>query len=115
MGAALVSVACTTYYTDTRFRPVKSIAEASSSGHATNVITGIAVGMESTVVPIITVGVAILSAYWTGESSGLKTLSGEPAGGLFGTAVATMGMLSTAVYILAMDFFGPIADNAGGI
>lgn len=115
MAAGYITVFCTLYYTDTIYRPVISIADASLSGHATNVITGVAVGMESTAIPIITIGAAILGAYYTGESSGLVDAEGVPHGGLFGTAVATMGMLSTAVYMLAMDFFGPIADNAGGI
>ena len=76
---------------------------------------GISVGMESTGMPILVVSVAILASYWTGEASGMLGPNKVPIGGLFGTAVATMGMLSTAVYVLGMDFFGPIADNAGGI
>lgn len=106
---ALAFVAITIYYTDERFRPVKSIAEASQTGPATNIISGVAVGMESTALPVLTIGVALVSAYFLGSSSGLQHA------GLFGTAVATMGMLSTAAYILAMDTFGPITDNAGGI
>jgi len=115
MVAGYISVFCTLYYTDTVYRPVISIADSSLSGHATNVITGVAVGMESTAIPIVTIGMAILGSYYMGESSGLVDDKFDPQGGLFGTAVATMGMLSTAVYMLAMDFFGPIADNAGGI
>ena len=99
----------TQYYTEYRYRPVKSIAEASQTGPATNIIAGVAVGMESTGYPILVIGAAIVSAYSLGNHSGLN------AGGLFGTAVATMGMLGTAAYILAMDTFGPITDNAGGI
>jgi K(+)-stimulated pyrophosphate-energized sodium pump len=106
---ALAFVFITQYYTEFRYRPVLSIAEASKTGPATNIIAGIAVGMESTALPILTIGTALLAAYALGQSSGL------PDAGLFGTAVATMGMLSTAGYILAMDTFGPIADNAGGI
>ncbi|HEY5506073.1 MAG TPA: sodium-translocating pyrophosphatase [Coriobacteriia bacterium] len=106
---ALLYVFITQYYTEFRYRPVMSIAEASKTGPATNIIAGIAVGMESTALPVIVIGVAILAAYALGQSSGL------PDAGLFGTAVATMGMLSTAGYVLAMDTFGPIADNAGGI
>lgn len=115
MIAGALSVLVTQYYTDTDYRPVRSIAEASKTGHATNIIAGISVGLESTFLPVVIVCCAILSAYWFGKTSGLVDQSGLPTGGLFGTAVATMGMLSTAVYILAMDFFGPIADNAGGI
>ena len=99
----------TQYYTEYQYRPVKSIAEASQTGPATNIIAGIAVGMESTGYPIFVIGIALVSSYFLGNSSGLVD------GGLFGTAVATMGMLGTAAYILAMDTFGPITDNAGGI
>jgi len=99
----------TQYYTEYHYRPVLSIAEASKTGPATNAIAGISVGMESTAVPTLIISVAILAAYYLGRASGF------PEAGLFGTAVATMGMLATAGYILAMDTFGPIADNAGGI
>jgi K(+)-stimulated pyrophosphate-energized sodium pump len=99
----------TQYYTEYRYRPVKSIAEASQTGPATNIIAGVAVGMESTGYPILVISTAIVSAYLLGSHSGLQHA------GLFGTAVATMGMLGTAAYILAMDTFGPITDNAGGI
>ncbi len=99
----------TQYYTEYMYRPVRSIAEASQTGPATNIITGIAVGMESTGYPILVISAAIVSAYFLGSHSGLQDA------GLFGTAVATMGMLGTAAYILAMDTFGPITDNAGGI
>jgi K(+)-stimulated pyrophosphate-energized sodium pump len=99
----------TQYYTEYSYRPVKSIAEASQTGPATNIIAGIAVGMESTGYPILVIAAAIVSAYFLGAHSGLSDA------GLFGTAVATMGMLGTAAYILAMDTFGPITDNAGGI
>jgi Na+/H+-translocating membrane pyrophosphatase len=76
---------------------------------------GISVGMESTCLPVIIMSISILGSFWLGESSGLHDAQQIPIGGLFGTAVATMGMLSTAVYVLGMDFFGPISDNAGGI
>ena len=102
-------VLITQYYTEYRYRPVQSIAEASQTGPATNIISGIAVGMESTGYPVLVIAAAIVGAYFLGENSGLAHA------GLFGTAVATMGMLGTAAYILAMDTFGPITDNAGGI
>ena len=98
----------TQYYTEYRYRPVRSIAEACQTGAATNIITGIGVGLECTAAPVLVISVAIYLAYTLGEAA-------LPAGGLYGTAVATMGMLSTAAYILAMDTFGPITDNAGGI
>ena len=99
----------TQYYTEYRFRPVQSIAEASKTGPATNIIAGIGVGFECVWMPTLVMGGALLGSYYLGATSGL------PHAGLFGTAVATMGMLATAAYILAMDTFGPITDNAGGI
>lgn len=105
---AFVFVWITQYYTEYRYRPVRSIAEACTTGPATNIITGFAVALECTAAPVITISIAIWLAYWMGEQA-------IPDGGLYGTAVATMGMLSTAAYILAMDTFGPITDNAGGI
>jgi K(+)-stimulated pyrophosphate-energized sodium pump len=99
----------TQYYTEYKYRPVQSIAEASKTGPATNIIAGIGVGFECTAAPALVMGAALLLSYFLGKSSGL------PRAGLFGTAVATMGMLATAAYILAMDTFGPITDNAGGI
>jgi K(+)-stimulated pyrophosphate-energized sodium pump len=115
LATAFAFVYITQYYTEYRYRPVLSIAEASQTGPATNIIAGLAVGMESTVLPTITVAIAIVGSYYLGQNSGLLNAAGEPVGGLFGTAVATMGMLGTAGYILAMDVFGPITDNAGGI
>jgi len=99
----------TQYYTEYKYRPTLSIAEASQTGPATNIIAGLSVGMECTWMPIVVISAAILGAYYLGDTSGYQHA------GLFGTAVATMGMLATAAYILAMDTFGPIADNAGGI
>ncbi len=106
---SFIFVFITQYYTSYDFRPVKSIAKASETGPATNIIMGIAVGMESTALPVIFISAAIFGSYWLGGLTGL------PNGGLYGTAVATMGMLATCAYILAMDTFGPITDNAGGI
>lgn len=118
----LIGIACAyafvfiaQYYTDHAFPPVRVIADASTTGHGTNIIAGVGVGMESTAAPVIVISIAIISAFWCGNLSGITNSSGEPIGGLFGTAVATMGMLSTAAYVLTMDVFGPIADNAGGI
>jgi K(+)-stimulated pyrophosphate-energized sodium pump len=107
MAQAFVYI--TQYYTEYKYRPVKEIAEASQTGPATNIITGVAVGLECTAAPVLVISAAILGAYFLGAASGV------PNAGLFGTAVATMGMLGTAAYILAMDTFGPITDNAGGI
>jgi K(+)-stimulated pyrophosphate-energized sodium pump len=105
----------TQYYTEYKYRPVKSIAEASKTGPATNIISGISVGFECTALPALVMGAALLASYYIGRASGIHDINGIPIGGLFGTAVATMGMLATAAYILAMDTFGPITDNAGGI
>jgi K(+)-stimulated pyrophosphate-energized sodium pump len=107
MAQAFVYI--TQYYTEYKYRPVKSIAEASQTGPATNIIAGMAVGLECTAIPVVVISIAIIASYYLGSMSGIQHA------GLFGTAVATMGMLSTAAYILAMDTFGPITDNAGGI
>src|SRR5277367_5103576 len=109
-------VRITEYYTETRFRPVRSIADASDTGPATNIITGIAVGMETPALPVLVIGAALLLSYYFGVR-GLEDVAGVAnyAKGIYGTAIATMGMLSSAAYILAMDTFGPITDNAGGI
>eukprot|EP00181_Compsopogon_caeruleus_P006808 CAMPEP_0184682244 /NCGR_PEP_ID=MMETSP0312-20130426/6463_1 /TAXON_ID=31354 /ORGANISM="Compsopogon coeruleus, Strain SAG 36.94" /LENGTH=781 /DNA_ID=CAMNT_0027133779 /DNA_START=55 /DNA_END=2400 /DNA_ORIENTATION=+ len=109
---SLAFVVITEHYTDYLFYPVRSVAESSQYGHGTNVIRGIAVGLESTFPSIIVLSIAILVVYSLGYGSGLPD---KAAAGVFGTAVATMGMLSSASFILAMDVFGPIADNAGGI
>jgi len=106
---SIAFVYITQYYTDYQHRPAIFIAEASQTGPATTIISGLAVGMESTGLPVLVIGAAIVSTYLLGQSSGLAHA------GLFGTAVGTMGMLGTAAYILAMDTFGPITDNAGGI
>jgi len=105
----------TQYYTDYNHPPVKRIVNASKTGHATNIIAGLSVGLESTGAPILIIVVGLILSYYFGEASGIKNLSGKKIGGLFGTAIATMGMFSTGVYILSMSGFGPIADNAGGI
>ena len=106
---SILIVWITVYYTESTYRPVKSIAKASLTGHATNIISGFAVALEATVLPVIVLSFALISSFYFGEASGV------PHGGLYGTAIATMGMLATAAYVLAMDTFGPITDNAGGI
>ena len=106
---------CTQYYTDYNNKPVKRIVYASKTGHGTNIISGVSVGLESTGLPILIICVGLISAFYIGEASGIINKRGERIGGLFGTAIATMGMFTTAVFILSMSGFGPIADNAGGI
>src|SRR5271156_5151315 len=109
-------VRITEYYTETRFRPVQSIAQASTTGPATNIIQGLAVGMETPALPVVVISAALILSYYFG-TRGLADVStiSSYAKGIYGTAIATMGMLSSAAYILAMDTFGPITDNAGGI
>ena len=101
----------TQYYTEYRYRPVQFIAKSSITGAATNIITGFAVALECTALPVLTISAALLISYYFGYVGMGQTANG----GFYGTAIATMGMLSTAAYILAMDTFGPITDNAGGI
>jgi K(+)-stimulated pyrophosphate-energized sodium pump len=116
LATAFLFVWITEYYTESKYRPVKSIAEASLTGPATNIISGLAVGMETPTLPVIVISAALLLSYYFGVQ-GLSGVTGisDYAKGIYGTAIATMGMLSCAAYILAMDTFGPITDNAGGI
>jgi K(+)-stimulated pyrophosphate-energized sodium pump len=107
--ASIVTIYVTQYYTESRYKPVKDIAEASKTGPATNIVMGTAVGFETTFATAVVIGISLLLAYWCGSMSGVA------GGGAFGTAVATMGMLMTCPYILSMDTFGPITDNANGI
>src|ERR1700722_5433061 len=108
-------VRITEYYTETRYRPVQSIANASLTGPATNIISGLAVGMETPAMPVIVISAALLLSYYFGVRGLADSSITDYAKGIYGTAIATMGMLSSAAYILAMDTFGPITDNAGGI
>ena len=115
LATSVAFVYITQYYTAGGWRPVKEIAEASKTGPATNIISGTAVGFETTFVTAITIGIALLLSAFLGSQAGLVNANGDNVGAIFGTAVATMGMLMTTAYILAMDTFGPITDNAGGI
>ncbi len=103
----------TQYYTEYRYRPVQEIAKSCTTGPATTIITGFSVALECTALPVLVISAAIMGSYFLGANAGLNVT--PQAAGLYGTAIATMGMLSTAAYILAMDTFGPITDNAGGI
>jgi len=101
LGVTAAIVVITEYYTSTAFRPVRSVAKASVSGHGTNVIQGLAVSLESTAAPAIAIIVGIILTY--------------QFAGLFGVAIATTTMLALAGFIVALDAFGPVTDNAGGI
>jgi K(+)-stimulated pyrophosphate-energized sodium pump len=115
LATSVAFVYITQFYTAGGYRPVREIAEASKTGPATNIISGTAVGYETTFVTAITIGIALFASHWLGTQAGIVTEDGRDVGGIFGTAVATMAMLMTTAYILAMDTFGPITDNAGGI
>jgi K(+)-stimulated pyrophosphate-energized sodium pump len=115
LATSVAFVYITQYYTAGTFRPVREIAEASKTGPATNIIAGTAVGFETTFVTAISIGIALIASHWLGEQAHLVDANGKNVGGIFGTAVATMGMLMTTAYVLAMDTFGPITDNAGGV
>jgi K(+)-stimulated pyrophosphate-energized sodium pump len=103
LGVTFALVAITEYYTGTRWNPVKSIAEASQTGHATNIIAGLAVGMRATALPVITIVAGIIGAYYAAGHE------------LYGIGVAVMAQLSMCGLIVALDAFGPVTDNAGGI
>jgi K(+)-stimulated pyrophosphate-energized sodium pump len=115
MVTSFLFVRITEYYTETRYRPVQSIANASLTGPATNIISGLAVGMETPAMPVVVISAALLLSYYFGVRGLADASISDYAKGIYGTAIATMGMLSSAAYILAMDTFGPITDNAGGI
>ena len=112
---SIAFVYITQYYTAGSWRPVKEIAAASKTGHATNIISGVAVGFETTASTAIVISLALGTAFWLGTQSAVLPPELTLHKGIYGTAIATMGMLMTAAYILAMDTFGPITDNAGGI
>jgi K(+)-stimulated pyrophosphate-energized sodium pump len=114
IGTGIVFVYITQYYTSGSWRPVKEIAEASRTGPATNIVIGTAVGFETTAATAVSIGLALVLSFWLGSRADIAGVPGFTTG-VFGTAVATMGMLMSAAYILAMDTFGPITDNAGGI
>jgi K(+)-stimulated pyrophosphate-energized sodium pump len=101
LGVTALLFVITDYYTSTRFRPVKTISRASQTGHATNIIQGLAQGLQSTAAPAIVIALAILGA--------------DQLAGIYGIGVAVMAQLSLCGLIVALDAFGPITDNAGGI
>ncbi|MDR2508981.1 MAG: sodium-translocating pyrophosphatase [Candidatus Ancillula sp.] len=106
----VLMVVVTEYYTGTKYRPVRAIAKASDTGAGTNVISGLAFGFESTILPVIIIIVGILTAFTLGGGS-----IEHPTNGLYAIAIAAVSMLSTTGMIVALDSYGPITDNAGGI
>jgi K(+)-stimulated pyrophosphate-energized sodium pump len=104
--ATVLIMYITDYYTSSHFRPVKSIAHASQSGHGTNIITGLSVGMESAVPPTMVIVAGILAAYYVGGGGDY---------GVYAIGIASMAMLSMTGMIVALDSYGPVTDNAGGI
>ena len=111
----------TDYYTGSDRGPVGRIAKASETGAATNIITGFAVGLETTMLPIVSLVIALIVSYWLGTQFAVSWNASHISqitpfiGGIYGTTLATMGMLAVMGMVLALDGFGPIADNAAGI
>ena len=103
LGVTFLLVAITEYYTGSRWRPVKKIAEASQTGHATNIIAGLAYGMQATALPVLAIAAGIVGSYYAADES------------IYGIGVAVMAQLSMTGLIVALDAYGPVTDNAGGI
>ncbi len=101
LAVGIGMVATTTYFTGSNHRPVKEIARASRSGHATNIIAGLSVGMQSTLIPTIVIAAGVIAAY--------------AFAGIYGIAIATVALLSLTPVVVAIDGYGPVTDNAGGI
>jgi K(+)-stimulated pyrophosphate-energized sodium pump len=109
LGVTFLLVGITEYYTGTRWNPVKSISRASQTGHATNIIEGLAIGMQATAAPVVVITVGILGAYYAAGGGDNSTH------GLYGIGIAVMAQLSMTGLIVALDAYGPVTDNAGGI
>ena len=103
LAITFLLVAITEYYTGSRWGPVKKIAEASQTGHATNIIAGLAFGMQATALPVIVIAAGVVGAYYAADES------------IYGIGVAVMAQLSMTGLIVALDAYGPVTDNAGGI
>jgi K(+)-stimulated pyrophosphate-energized sodium pump len=103
LGVTFLLVAITEYYTGSRWHPVKKIAEASTTGHATNIIAGLAYGMQATALPVLAIAAGIVGSYYAADES------------IYGIGIAVMAQLSMTGLIVALDAYGPVTDNAGGI
>ncbi|HKY24866.1 MAG TPA: sodium-translocating pyrophosphatase [Gaiella sp.] len=103
LAITFLLVAITEYYTGSRWHPVKKIAEASQTGHATNIIAGLAYGMQATALPVIAIAAGVVGSYYAADES------------IYGIGVAVMAQLSMTGLIVALDAYGPVTDNAGGI
>ena len=108
LAVTLLITLITEYYTSTKYGPVKKIAQASETGSGTNIIMGLAIGLQSTFAPAVVIVLAILGSFYFGAHSSLNN-------GVYGIAVAAIAMLSTTGMVIAVDSYGPITDNAGGI
>ena len=114
LAAGVIIGSATEYYTSQSYKPTKSIAKSSQTGSATVIIKGIGTGMISTMVPVVTISVAIMASYLCANGFDMSMSSGSISRGLYGIGIAAVGMLSTLGITLATDAYGPIADNAGG-
>jgi K(+)-stimulated pyrophosphate-energized sodium pump len=108
LAITFLIVAITEYYTGSRWHPVKKIAEASQTGHATNIIAGLAYGMQATALPVLVIATGVIGSYYA-----VGIGDGEPS--IYGIGVAVMAQLSMTGLIVALDAYGPVTDNAGGI
>ncbi len=114
LAAGVIIGGATEYYTSQSYKPTKSIAKSSETGSATVIIKGIGTGMISTMVPVVTISVAIMASYLCANGFDMSLSSASVSKGLYGIGIAAVGMLSTLGITLATDAYGPIADNAGG-
>ena len=112
--AGVIIGKATEYYTSQSYKPTQKVAESSKTGPATVIISGLGLGMLSTAIPVVTVGVAIILAYLCANGFNIEFTAANLSRGLYGIGIAAVGMLSTLGITLATDAYGPIADNAGG-
>lgn len=114
LAAGVIIGGATEYYTSQSYKPTKNIAKSASTGSATVIIKGIGTGMISTMVPVVTISIAIIASYLCANGFDMSMNSSSISKGLYGIGIAAVGMLSTLGITLATDAYGPIADNAGG-